>query len=859
MGNTVVFASLTTGGELHVLEEGAVTDPVVVADYLVEHGIDFLKVVPSHLAALSSVAGIEGVLPGRSLVLGGEAVSPVLVGELVECAGGRGVFNHYGPTETTIGVATARLGVGGVGGGVVPVGGPVANTRFYVLDGALRPVPVGVAGELYVAGVQLARGYVRRAGLTAERFVACPFESGVRMYRTGDRVRWTADGEVVFLGRADDQVKVRGFRIEPGEVQAVVAAHPLVAQAAVVGREDVPGDVRLVAYVVAVDEDGDTDGLPGVVREFAARRLPEHMVPSAVVVLDGLPLTGNGKLDRKALPAPEYATTAGAGRAPANVREEVLCAAFAEVLGLESVGVDDDFFELGGHSLVAVRLVEILRTRGVQVSVRALFDTPTVADLATSVGAAQVVVPENLIPAGATEITPEMLPLIDLTADEIARIAATVEGGVVNIADIYPLAPLQEGLLFHHMLADGGDDAYVLPAVLDFDSRDRLDGFVSALRRVVARHDIYRTSIVWEGLREPVQVVWRDAELQVHEVTLDARSADPIAELVEIGGARMDLAAPPLISLHIAKHPTDAHWLALIRVHHMVRDGTALEVLLSEVDAFLTGRGGELPEPLPFRDFVAQARGGVSRSEHERYFAELLGDVTEPTAAFGVVDVRGDGADVRRARFGFAPDLDARLREVARRLGVSAATVLHVVWSRVLGAVSGRDDVVFGTVLFGRMNAGAGADRVPGPFINTLPIRVRTGELGAREAVSAMRSQLAELLEHEHAPLVVAQQASGAEADSPLFTAILNYRRNTGQNLDERFDEGMAGTRLVFARERTNYPLVLLADDNGERTELAVDAVGAIDPETVAGLVPTAAEGLVSALEAALEGGPDEL
>ncbi|MFJ7498122.1 amino acid adenylation domain-containing protein, partial [Streptomyces sp. NPDC097727] len=233
LGNTVVFASLTTGGELHVLEEGAVTDPVAVADYLVEHGIDFLKAVPSHLAALGAAGGVGRVFPGRSLVLGGEAVSPVLVGELVGCAGGRGVFNHYGPTETTIGVATARLGVGGV----VRVGGPVANTRFYVLDGALRPVPVGVAGELYVAGAQVARGYVKRAGLTAERFVACPFESGVRMYRTGDRARWTADGEVVFLGRADDQVKVRGFRIEPGEVQGVVAAHPLVAQAAVVGRE----------------------------------------------------------------------------------------------------------------------------------------------------------------------------------------------------------------------------------------------------------------------------------------------------------------------------------------------------------------------------------------------------------------------------------------------------------------------------------------------------------------------------------------------------------------------------------------------------------------------------------------------
>ncbi|MGQ4406757.1 amino acid adenylation domain-containing protein, partial [Streptomyces hayashii] len=259
LGNTVVFASLTSGGELHVLPEEAVTDPALVAGYLAEHRIDFLKAVPSHLAALASVAGAQGVLPARSLVLGGEAASPELVRELAAHAGGAGVFNHYGPTETTIGVATTRLGAddASAAAGLVPVGSPVGNTRFYVLDDALRPVPVGVAGELYVAGAQLARGYVRRAGLTAERFVACPFEPGVRMYRTGDRVRWTADGRVVFLGRGDEQVKVRGFRVELGEVQAAVVAHPLVAQAAVVAREDVPGQVRLVAYVVADDPDED--------------------------------------------------------------------------------------------------------------------------------------------------------------------------------------------------------------------------------------------------------------------------------------------------------------------------------------------------------------------------------------------------------------------------------------------------------------------------------------------------------------------------------------------------------------------------------------------------------------------------
>ncbi|MFJ3928582.1 amino acid adenylation domain-containing protein, partial [Streptomyces sp. NPDC090022] len=384
LGNTVVFASLTTGGVLHVVDEAAVTDPSAVSAYVAEHAIDHLKVVPSHLAALSSVVGVGGVLPARSLVLGGEAAPAALVRDLVGHAGDRGVFNHYGPTETTIGVATVRLEADG---DVVPVGAPVANTRFYILDASLRPVPVGVAGELYVAGAQLARGYVGRPGLTAERFVANPFEPGARMYRTGDRARWTAAGKAVFLGRADEQVKVRGFRVEPGEVQAAVTAHPGVAQTAVVAREDVPGELRLVAYVVPAGEAGDPDSLPRAVREFTARRLPEHMVPSAVVVMDALPLTGNGKLDRKALPAPDFAVAAGSGRAPANAREEILCGAFGEVLGLEGVGVEDDFFQLGGHSLLAVRLVEVLRKQNVTVSVRALFDTPTPAGLAASAGA----------------------------------------------------------------------------------------------------------------------------------------------------------------------------------------------------------------------------------------------------------------------------------------------------------------------------------------------------------------------------------------------------------------------------------------------------------------------------------------
>ncbi|MZF85730.1 condensation domain-containing protein, partial [Streptomyces sp. SID5643] len=452
----------------------------------------------------------------------------------------------------------------------------------------------------------------------------------------------------------------------------------------------------------------------------------------------------------------------------------------------------------------------------------------------------------------ATVITPQMLPLVDLTAEEIERIVASVPGGAGNVADVYPLAPLQEGFLFHHLLAEVGEDAYVLVSALEFDSRARLDAFTEALQWVVDRHDVFRTSFAWEGLREPVQVVWRRALVPVEETSPDPSGADPVAALIEACGPSMDLGRAPLVHVHTAARP-EGRWLAVVRVHHLVQDHTALEVLLEEVEAYLAGRGDRLPAPLPFRNFVAEVLGGVERVEHERYFARLLGDVEEPTAAFGIVETRGDGADMVRAVQRISPELEGRVREVARRLGTSAATVMHLAWARVLAAVSGRADVVFGTVLFGRMSAGAGADRITGPFINTLPVRVRTGELGVLEAVAAMRGQLAELMQHEHAPLSVAQRAGHVAADTPLFTSFLNYRHNTPESTDWAID----GIRLLLSRERTNYPLAGLVDDNGDSMSVAVRAVPPIDSHAVVQLVRTAAEGLVNALESALDGGPE--
>ncbi|MGJ7607441.1 amino acid adenylation domain-containing protein [Variovorax sp. LT1R20] len=446
----------------------------------------------------------------------------------------------------------------------------------------------------------------------------------------------------------------------------------------------------------------------------------------------------------------------------------------------------------------------------------------------------------------AEAITPAMLPLLALEQDAIDRLVAQVPGGVRNVQDIYPLAPLQEGILFHHRLHSEGEgaDAYVMPTLLRFDHRERLDSFVQALREVIARHDILRTSVYWEGLEQPVQLVQRKADLRI-DVLSTAPAQEAKAHLRALAGARLDVRRAPMLRGHAIEERDSGHWLLQLLHHHLILDHTASQLLVQEVMLILQGQRERLPAPVPFRRFVAQALESAADGEHEAYFRRVLGDVEETTAPFGLSDVRGDGSGVVQARSELDASLAQRLREQARRRGVGTASVFHLAWALVLARCSGRDDVVFGTVLFGRLQAGAEATRAMGMFLNTLPLRVRAEGAGTEAALHRVHAQLAELLRHEHASLGLAQRCCSLPAGAPLFTSLLNYRysRREGEGAE------LPGIESLGGHDRTNYPFVLHVDDHGDGFGLTTEIDRSVDSRRICGFVVQALHALVDVLE----------
>ncbi len=583
-----VAVVLAGGGTLVVATGAERSDPVALAGLVDGGGVVAASVVPSLLGVLD-----PGAVPGLGTVLAGAEPLPGAVAGA--WSAGRRLVHAYGPTEATVIASTAPVPPGTQA--APPIGAPIANTRLFVLDQWLCPVPAGVTGELYLTGAGLARGYAGRAGLTGERFVACPFgPAGARMYRTGDLARWMVQGGLEFRGRADDQVKIRGFRVEPGEVAAVLAAHPDLDQAVVIAREDTPGDRRLAAYVVPAVAPG-APGEPGqdparrgalaeAARAYAAERLPDFLVPSVVIVLDALPLTATGKLDRRALPVPDYQAVTDGVR-PATVREEILCGVFADVLGLDRVRPQDSFFSLGGHSLLATRLVSQVRSvLAAELPVRAVFEAPTPAELA-----------RRLEGAGP------------------ARIALTAR----QRPDRVPLSFAQQRLWFLTQL-EGPGPAYNLPVALRLSGDLDVAALSAALADVIGRHEVLRT-VFRTAAGQPYQHVLATEELG-WELPVTEVSQDGLAGAVAgASGYPFDLSAG--IPLHARLFSTGPdEYVLVVVLHHIAGDGWSMSLLGQDLSAAYAARAagrepGWTPLPVQYADYALWQR-------------ELLGSEDDP-------------------------------------------------------------------------------------------------------------------------------------------------------------------------------------------------------------------------------------
>ncbi|WP_374586473.1 amino acid adenylation domain-containing protein, partial [Pseudoduganella sp.] len=747
-----LYLPLAVGARVVLASRATASDAGALAQAIDAHGITVMQATPATWRMLLA-GGWQGAR-GLKVLCGGEALPADLSAQLRAVVGE--LWNVYGPTETTI-WSTCRRVDGACSGVAEPIGRPIANTQVYVLDAQLQPVPLGAAGELYIGGLGVARGYLDRPELTAERFVRDPFSSdaGARMYKTGDLARWRADGQLEYLGRNDFQVKVRGFRIELGEIETRLAACAGVRQAVVAAREDTPGDQRLVAYLIA--EEGATLDMAALRSELLAQ-LPEYMVPSAFLQLDAFPLTPNNKLDRKALPAPgAEAVIRREYEAPQGAAEEAIAVVWQELLGVERVGRHDNFFELGGHSLLAVQAIGRLRKAlGVEISLRNLFDHASPAQLAALAGQG----------AAATD-----------------TIAILPRNGVL------PLSFAQQRLWFLDQLQPEASLAYHMPGALHLHGPLDRDALRAALDQVVARHESLRTSFVSVDGKPQQVVAPADAgfPLLVLDLTgLAGAERDAALERIaaEEAGRHFDLAQGPLVRGQLLKLGEHEHRL-LVTQHHIVSDAWSVGVLLGEVralyQAFSQGQADPLPPlALQYADYAAWQRGWLQgeRAESQLRFwqqhlsgapalLELPTDRPRPAAQ----SHRG-----ARLQFEIPAALADALRAQGQRRGATLFMTLFAGWSALLARLSGQDDIVVGVPVANRPRAEL--EPLIGFFANTLALRVQLGEDdSAAHLLEQVKASTLAAWEHQDLPfdqVVEAVQPVRSMSYAPLFQVMFS-------------------------------------------------------------------------------------
>ncbi|GAA3495614.1 hypothetical protein GCM10019016_027140 [Streptomyces prasinosporus] len=750
----------------------------------------FLKLTPGHLEVLSGqltddeIAGLAG-----RVVVAGEALPGALVERWRRVLGNGRVLNEYGPTEATVGTCVFPL-VEPVEG-VVPIGRPLPNMTMRILDGRLRPVPVGAVGELFVGGTGVARGYAGDPVRTAEKFLPDLYgPAGSRMYRTGDLARWRSDGAVEFLGRIDDQVKVRGYRIELGEVRAALVARPGVTDAAVV----VSQDQRLIAYVV-----GEVPDLAEV--------LPEYMVPSVFVPVDAIPLTANGKLDRRALPDPDENADADAYIAPRTPAEERIAAVWSKVLGVERVGVEDNFFDLGGHSIKAIALVGALRAEGFEAAVRDVFQHRTVAGLAATLTGGE--------PAGDVFRGVEPFALLaDEDRDHLPD----------GIVDAYPVAKMQLGMLVE-MLAGDGLNKYHNTATFRIDDGRPFDA--EALRRaartVVERHEMLRTSFDLEDFSVPLQLVHPAAEPQV--TVRDLRATDPegfvAARQEHIAAERaalFDLDRPPLLRF-AALVESDGAWHLGFTHCHAITEGWSQQSLLREVldlyQAYASGAVPEEPEAVAVRyaDFIAAEQESLASDEDRAYWR----GVVDRYAPCRLPEEWGAGSGAPREDFKLSVefrDIEPALRELARSTGTSFKAVLLATHLRVLSTVTGESAFHTGVVYSARPEA-PGAERVFGMYLNTLPFAHDRSARTWRELVRQVFDREAEVYPHRRHPLPAVQQLAGGNRLFDVMYRYQDFHQTAGSAVDVRAGAGDSSNEFTLSVANVPGRLVLRAVSTG--------------------------------------------
>ncbi|BBZ40481.1 putative peptide synthetase MbtE [Mycobacterium conspicuum] len=763
-----LFITFVLGAQLIVPRPDAFSDTAYISDLISRHRVTVLHMVPSMLSTLLLLPQIRDVDAWRQLrhvPVGGEA----LPGEVAEKFAGyfdAELRNHYGPTEAVV-CSTHMQVQGPQGNRVVPIGVPNRNVYAYVLDEELHPVPAEVIGELYLGGVQLARGYLGRPGLTAQRFVPDPFNPGMRMYRTGDLVRRNISGQLEFVGRADEQVKIRGFRIELGEVEAVIASHPAVRHCLVV-TEDSEAGPMLAAYLVPVTGSAEID--LDEIRAHAASALPEYMVPNAFAVIPEIPLTVSGKLDKRALPAPTPVAVR-AYREPATPTERRMCAIFAELFGWERVGADDSFFGLGGHSLLAARLVAQIRAEfGVELAVRAVFDTPTPAGLAA-----------RLIEQFRAEF--------DIDLDEMDAGEQPPESARPQLAPA--VRPQRPPLSYSQLAAwlmyrlEGARDGFSMPLALRFTGPLDIAALAEALNDVVARHESLRTNFAeHEGVPYHIVHPALRVELPVNHVSAD-RLDETIAEL------RRHVFTPesgPLIKATLLALGSDAHVLVIL-VHHIVSDHASLGILFDDlVVAYRARLEGQAPHwavlPAQFADYALWQRQAFDadtewgRAQLAYWRAALAGlpDEIAVAADHSRPPVIGKVGEV--VSFMVSASRRAALTQLAEQSGATEFMVYQAVLAVLLHKLGGGADIPIGSPVISRVDPAT--DHLVGLFANMVVLRNDlTGDPSLRSLVGRSRDVVLDAFAHQELPierLVEALNPPRSRSRNPLYQTMIHFR-----------------------------------------------------------------------------------